>query len=147
MIFYSYEEFKEDVKILAKEIKEDFNPDALLAIARGGMSLGHSLAAALKTRQLFALNSIHYDNTKKLDTIEIFNIPDLSKHKKILLIDDIVDSGESLAEIKKVLLEKFPHTELKITTIFYKKTALLEPDFKVKEATEWVDFYWDINLD
>ncbi|EAH6031470.1 phosphoribosyltransferase, partial [Campylobacter jejuni] len=33
------------------------------------------------------------------------------------------------------------------TTIFYKKTALLEPDFKVKEATEWVDFYWDINLD
>lgn len=70
------------------------------------MSLGHSLAVALKTRQLFALNSIHYDNTKKLDTIEIFNIPDLSKHKKILLIDDIVDSGESLAEIKKVLLEK-----------------------------------------
>ncbi|EOH9149428.1 phosphoribosyltransferase, partial [Campylobacter jejuni] len=24
MIFYSYEEFKEDVKILAKEIKKDF---------------------------------------------------------------------------------------------------------------------------
>ncbi len=71
------------------------------------MSLGHSLAVALKTRQLFALNSIHYDDTKKLDTIEIFNIPDLSKHKKILLIDDIVDSGESLAEIKKVLLENF----------------------------------------
>lgn len=46
MIFYSYEEFKEDVKILAKEIKEDFNPDALLAIARGGMSLGHSLDAS-----------------------------------------------------------------------------------------------------
>lgn len=147
MIFYSYEEFKEDVKILAKKIKEDFNPDALLAIARGGMSLGHSLAVALKTRQLFALNSIHYDDTKKLDTIEIFNIPDLSKHKKILLIDDIVDSGESLTEIKKVLLEKFPHIELKIATIFYKETALLEPDFKVKEATEWVDFYWDINLD
>ena len=91
MIFYSYEEFKEDVKILAKEIKEDFNPDALLAIARGGMSLGHSLAVALQTRKLFALNSIHYDDTKKLDTIEIFNIPDLSKYKKILLIDDIVD--------------------------------------------------------
>lgn len=71
------------------------------------MSLGHSLAVALKTRQLFALNSIHYDNTKKLDTIEIFNIPDLSKHKKILLIDDIVDSGESLAEIKKFCLKNF----------------------------------------
>lgn len=75
MIFYSYEEFKEDVKILAKEIKEDFNPDALLAIARGGMSLGHSLAVALKTRQLFALNSIHYDNTKNLILLKFLTFP------------------------------------------------------------------------
>ncbi len=147
MIFYSYDEFKEDVKILAKEIKKDFNPDALLAIARGGMSLGHSLAVALNTRYLFSLNSIHYDDTKKLDTIEIFNIPDLKQYKKILLIDDMVDSGESLAEIKRVLLEKFPHIELKIATIFYKKNALLQPDFKIKEAKEWVEFYWDINID
>lgn len=147
MIFYSYDEFKEDVKILAKEIKKDFNPDALLAIARGGMSLGHSLAVALNTRYLFSLNSIHYDDTKKLDTIEIFNIPDLKQYKKILLIDDMVDSGESLAEIKRVLLEKFPHIELKIATIFYKKTALLQPDFKIKEAKEWVEFYWDIKID
>lgn len=147
MIFYSYDEFKEDVKILAKEIKKDFNPDALLAIARGGMSLGHSLAVALNTRYLFSLNSIHYDDTKKLDTIEIFNIPDLKQYKKILLIDDMVDSGESLAEIKRVLLEKFPHIELKIATIFYKKNALLQPDFKIKEAKEWVEFYWDIKID
>ncbi|RQD67474.1 phosphoribosyltransferase [Campylobacter hepaticus] len=147
MIFYSYDEFKEDVKVLAKEIKKDFNPDALLAIARGGMSLGHSLAVALQTRQLFTLNSIHYDDTTKLDTIEIFNIPDLSKYKKVLLIDDIVDSGESLSEIKKVLLEKFPHIQLKIASIFYKNSALLIPEFKIKEAKEWVNFYWDINID
>ncbi|WP_348518374.1 phosphoribosyltransferase family protein [Campylobacter sp. CCS1377] len=146
MIFYSYNEFKEDVKTLAREIKKDFDPDVLLAIARGGMSLGHSLAVALNTRKLFALNSIHYDDTKKLDTIEIFNIPDLSQYKKILLIDDIVDSGESLVEIKRVLLEKFPHIELKIVTIFYKKSALLQPDFKIKEAKEWVEFYWDIKI-
>ena len=147
MIFYSYDEFKDDVKILAKKIKTDFKPDALLAIARGGLTLGHSLAVALKTRNLFTLNSIHYDDTKKLDSVEIFNIPNLNSYKKILLIDDIVDSGESLVEIKKVLLEKFPHIELKIVTIFYKKTALLEPEFKVKEAKEWVEFFWDISID
>ncbi|MBM0637608.1 phosphoribosyltransferase [Campylobacter sp. VicNov18] len=147
MIFYSYDEFKEDVKILAKQINKDFKPEVLLAIARGGMSLGHSLAVTLKIRQLFSLNSIHYDHTQKRDTVEIFNIPDLSKYKKILLIDDIVDSGESLAEIKKVLLEKFPHIELKIATLFYKKNALLQPEFKLREATAWVDFYWDISID
>lgn len=147
MFFYTYEEFRVDVKILAKDIKENFNPEVLLAVARGGMSLGHSLAVILNTRNLFSLNSIHYDDTKKLDTIEIFNIPDISKYKKVLLVDDIVDSGESLLEIKRVLQEKFSHIEFKIATIFYKKSALLKPDFKVKEAKEWVNFFWDIRLD
>ena len=145
-MFYSYDEFKDDVKILARQIQKEFAPDALLAVARGGMSLGHSLAVALKTRYLFSLNAIHYEDTKKLDSIEIFNIPDLSKYQKILLIDDIIDSGESLREITRVLQEKFPHIQLKIATIFYKKSALLEPDFKLKEAKEWVEFYWDIEI-
>lgn len=127
-------------------MKEEFAPDALVAIARGGLSLGHSLAVALKTRNLFALNSIHYDDTRKLDSVEVFNIPNLSAYKRVLLIDDIVDSGESLSEIKRILKVKFPHIELKIATIFYKKTALLQPEFSVKEASEWVEFYWDIEL-
>ncbi|ARE80005.1 putative nucleotide phosphoribosyltransferase [Campylobacter helveticus] len=145
-MFYAYEDFEKDVKFLAKKVKDEFNPDALVAIARGGLSLGHSLAVALKTRKLFTLNSIHYDDTKKLDSVEVFNIPNLSAYKRVLLIDDIVDSGESLSEIKRVLEEKFPHIELKIATIFYKKTALLEPEFSVKEAKEWVEFYWDIEI-
>nr|WP_215729783.1 phosphoribosyltransferase family protein [Campylobacter vulpis] len=145
-MFYAYDDFEKDVKFLAKKVKEDFNPDALVSIARGGLSLGHSLAVALKTRNLFALNSIHYDDTRKLDSVEVFNIPNLNAYKRVLLIDDIVDSGESLSEIKRILKEKFPHIELKIATIFYKKTALLQPEFSVKEANEWVEFYWDIEI-
>lgn len=147
MIYYSYDEFKEDVKILAKEIRQNYEPNALVAIARGGLSLGHSLAVALNTRQLFSLNSIHYEESQKLNSVEIFNVPDLSAYSKILLIDDIVDSGESLSEIKKLLRAKFPQTEFKTASIFYKKTALFEPDFKVKEAKDWIDFFWDIRLD
>lgn len=147
MIFYSYDEFEDDVKTLAREIKDNFNPDAIVAIARGGMTLGHSLAVALNTRNLFCLNSIHYNDTQKLDTIKIFNVPDLNAYKKILLVDDIVDSGESIKEIKRVLEEKFTHIDLKVATIFYKKNALLIPEFKTKEATEWVNFYWDILID
>lgn len=81
-MFYAYEDFEKDVKFLAKKVKEEFAPDALVAIARGGLSLGHSLAVALKTRNLFALNSIHYDDTRKLDSVEVFNIPNLSAYKR-----------------------------------------------------------------
>lgn len=146
MIFYSYDEFAVDVKQMAKQIKDEFNPEVIVAIARGGMTLGHSLAVALQNRNLFALNSIHYDNTNKLDTIDVFNIPDLSKFHKILLVDDIVDSGESMVEIKRRLLDLYPHLQIKIATVFYKRTALLLPEYKVKEASEWVEFFWDISI-
>ncbi|AQW80734.1 putative nucleotide phosphoribosyltransferase [Campylobacter pinnipediorum subsp. pinnipediorum] len=146
MFFYSYDEFEKDIKAMAREIKNDFSPDAILAIARGGMTIGHFMAIALQNRNLFSLNSIHYNEQSKLDTINIFNIPDLSNVNKILVVDDIVDSGESMAEIKKTLLKLYPHLDIKIATIFYKKTALLMPDYKAKEATEWIEFFWDITL-
>lgn len=146
MIFYSYDEFALDVKKMAKDIKDEFDPEVILAIARGGLTLGHSLAVALENRNLFTLNSIHYEDTNKLDTINIFNVPDLSAYKKILLVDDIIDSGESMVEIKRELLKRYPNLEIKIATVFYKEKALLLPEFKVKEAHDWVEFFWDIHI-
>ena len=146
MIFYSYDEFAVDVKKMAKDIKDEFNPEVILAVARGGLTLGHSLAVALENRNLFTLNSIHYEDTNKLDTINIFNVPDLSAYKKILLVDDIIDSGESMVEIKRELLKRYPNLEIKIATVFYKEKALLLPEFKVKEAHDWVEFFWDIHI-
>lgn len=146
MIFYSYDEFAVDTKKMAKQIKDEFDPEVILAIARGGLTLGHSLAVALENRNLFTLNSIHYEDTNKLDTINIFNVPDLSGYKKILLVDDIIDSGESMVEIKRELLKSYPDLEIKIATVFYKQKALLLPDFKVKEAHDWVEFFWDIHI-
>ena len=146
MIFYSYDEFAVDAKKMAKQIKDEFDPEVILAVARGGLTLGHSLAVALENRNLFTLNSIHYEDTNKLDTIQIFNVPDLSKYTKILLVDDIIDSGESMVEIKRELLKRYPNLDIKIATVFYKEKALLLPEFKVKEAHDWVESFWDIHI-
>ena len=146
MIFYSYDEFAVDAKKMAKQIKDEFDPEVILAVARGGLTLGHSLAVALNNRNLFTLNSIHYEDTNKLDTINIFNVPDLSKYTKILLVDDIIDSGESMVEIKRELLKRYPNLDIKIATDFYKEKALLLPEFKVKEAHDWIEFFWDIHI-
>jgi len=144
--FYSYDEFKVDVNMLAKEIK-GYEPDVILAIARGGMTLGHFLAEALEMRDLYSINSIHYEETRKLDTINIFNVPDLSKAKRAVLVDDIIDSGETMIEIKKVLNKEYPNLDLKVASIYYKDKALLRPDFAAREATEWIEFFWDFQID
>jgi xanthine phosphoribosyltransferase len=144
--FYSYEEFKVDVNLLAHDIKP-YNPDVILAVARGGMTLGHFLAEALEMRDLYSINSIHYEETKKLDTIDIFNIPDLSRAKKIVIVDDIIDSGETMIEIIKVISAKYPNLDIKVASVFYKEKALIHPDFKAREATEWIEFFWDFQID
>ncbi len=146
MKYYSYKEFDKDIKELGKMVDEDFHPEAFLAIARGGMTMGHFLANGFKNRNLFALNSIHYDDTKKLDTVEVFNIPDLTKYKKVLIVDDIIDSGESIVEIIRILKEKFPITEFKVATLFYKDRALVKPEFFIKKANDWIVFFWDIEI-
>lgn len=143
--YYTYEEFLDDVLELAKKV-EDYNPDTLLAVARGGLTLGHFMAQAIDTRRLFVTNSVHYEKSQKLDTIEIFNIPDLSDAKNVLIIDDIIDSGDTLNALLNMLKERYPHVQFKLATIFYKPDALVQADFTLKEAHEWIDFFWEKDL-
>ncbi len=144
MIHYSYEEFLKDATNITRDIEKScFEPDAIVAIARGGMTFGHFLSIGLDMRDLYSLNSIHYDGQNKLDTVKIFNVPDLSKKKKILLVDEIIDSGETLLEIKKTLSKKFPHLEIKVATLFYKSKALLAPEYSARHADDWINFFWD----
>ena len=143
--YYSYDEFAKDTQKLVDKCR-DYEPDILLAVARGGLTLAHLMAQALDMRNLYSLNSIHYEGELKLDTFNIFNIPDVSHAKRVLIIDDIVDSGETMEQILKVLAEKFPDVEFKLATIFYKKTAVLQPDYTVREADRWIDFFWEVDV-
>ena len=144
-LHYTYDLFIIDSKFLVEKTK-DFNPEIILAVARGGLTLSHFMAQAMNIRNLFSLNSIHYNDETKLDTFDIFNIPDLSEAKRVLIVDDIVDSGETMVEILKILNNKFPNVEFKIATLFYKKSALIQPDFTVNEADCWIDFFWEVDI-
>ena len=144
-LYYGYDLFINDTQILVDKCR-DFKPEILLAVARGGLTLSHLMAQAMNIRNLYALNSIHYDGEKKLDSFNIFNIPDLSYSNKVLIIDDIIDSGETMKEILSILKEKFPNIEFKIASLFYKTTALIKPDFSVREANEWIEFFWEVDV-
>ncbi len=143
--YYSYNEFLQDVNLLTQQCKP-YECDVILGISRGGLTISHFMGEALNIRNVFTINSIHYDGVRKLDTFNIFNIPNLINASKVLIVDDIVDSGETMVEVLKILKEKFPMCEFKLASLFYKKTALLQPDFSVKEAPHWIDFFWEADL-
>ncbi|PRM89675.1 nicotinate phosphoribosyltransferase [Aliarcobacter cryaerophilus] len=144
-LYYSYEMCKKDTQKLV-DISKSFQADAFLSVARGGLTLSHLMAQAMNQRNIFTINSISYDRKNQKDSIDIFNIPDLKSYKKVLIIDDIVDSGKTMIEIFKILNEKFPNCEFKLATLFYKKTALIKPDFYINETDMWIEFFWEVDI-
>jgi len=140
--YYSYETFVGDVKTLVRQT-QPFAPEAILAVARGGLSLGHAYALATDNRNLFVINSVLYDGETKRSRAKLTNIPDLGGMKRVLILDEIVDSGETLSSILRVLYERYPDITFKSAALFYKESAQIQPDFALHKATDWIDFFWE----
>ena len=143
-IYYPYQEFKEDLKMLTQKIDQPF--DAILGIARGGLSMAQMLGEYYDLREVYAINTIGYEDTHKNDSVEVFNVPDLKSAKQVLIVDDIVDSGDTLVEVLKVLNEIYPDVTFLTASLFYKKTAKIAPTWYVKEPKGWIEFFWSEDL-
>jgi len=142
MKYYSYENFKNDVNILISQLKNS-NIEAIIAIARGGLTLSHSVAEGLKIRDVQSIRTELYDSTCKRSNISIFGKCELKPYKRVLVLDDIADSGETLQTIMSNLKKDFPHIEFISATLFYKKTSIYKPNIWINEAKEWIDFFWE----
>jgi len=142
MKYYSYDNFKTDTNRLLLEIKE-FKPEVLVGVARGGLTLSHAIAEGLNIRNVQTLSTQLYDKTQKRNNICIDGECKFEDVQKVLVIDDIADSGDTLKAIMEMLHSKYPKVEFKTATLFYKKTSVYEPDFWINEADEWIDFFWE----
>jgi hypoxanthine phosphoribosyltransferase len=67
----------------------------------------------------------------------------LEKHREILIVDDISDSGETFLEVIKKLKDKYPDKNFKSLAIFYKPSSKFKPDFYFHKTDEWIEFFWE----
>lgn len=143
MRYYGYEHFRDDMKVLVKQL--DCTPNAIVGIARGGMTIAHFLGIALDIRDVFVINAKLYFNKQK-ESLNISNIPNLNGYDKILIVDDIVDSGETLDRVCKILSQSNPGAEIQSAALFFKPSACVMPDYSLHRADEWVEFFWEVDL-
>jgi len=143
-IYYSYNSFQNDLKLLTKKIDKPF--DTIVSIARGGLSIAHLLSEYYNIREVYAINTIGYNDTQKLENIKLFNIPNLKNAKVVLIVDDIIDSGDTLIAVLRELKKSYPSIIFYTASIFYKKTAKIAPTWYIKETNDWIDFFWSVDL-
>jgi len=133
---------------VAEQIKDDgFEPDIIVALARGGWFAGRLLCDLLGLDDLTSLKIEHYVGTaKQTGEVKIrYPLPDESvKGKTVLIVDDIADTGKSLMTAKSHV-ETLEADDVKTATLQLLYTSKFTPDYfgEYMEEWAWVIFPWN----
>lgn len=134
---------------VCQKIREDnFKPELLVGLARGGLIPLGFLAGdrMLNNRNVRIINLQSYSDDRQQSGIELLFpicIEEFKKFKSILVIDDLVDSGKSMAFVHS-LLKKDLDMPIKTAVLFYKQRSTFKPDyFAEKVENEWIVFPWE----
>ena len=121
-----------------------FKPDVIVGVTRGGWVPARVLSDLLEITELATVGVEFY-----LGVAETRNEPVLTQRvsadvtgKKVLLVDDVADTGKSLRFAKDHILQKGT-AEVRIATVYRKPFSLIKPDFYEKETRCWVVFPWE----
>ena len=129
----------------AQKIKtQNYRPDLIVAIARGGIVPARILSDLLENPNLNFIQIEFYTNINLTLQQPILKqtLTTNVTGKKILLIDDISDTGKSL-RLAKTHLQQQGAIEIKTATLYQKKQSITTADFYEKQTTNWVVFPWD----
>jgi hypoxanthine phosphoribosyltransferase len=131
---------------LADKVRTNhFKPDILVGISRGGWLPTRILSDLLENPCITSVGAEFYVGIYKTKSKPRLTQP-LSVsvlNKKILLVDDVVDTGKSALLIKSHLVGKGAK-ETKLLTLYYKPWSTVKPDFYSKETSDWIVFPWEI---
>ncbi len=134
----TWNEFHSLSLLLAQKILQSKTPiDEIVAIARGGLSLGLILTDFLQ-KPISTITIQSYTDIAKQGELTITSkLGKQIKGKNILLVDDIADSGKTFHRAIQYLQEFKPST-ITTATLFYKPHSSFKPNFYAKETGRWI---------
>ncbi|MGQ3328825.1 MULTISPECIES: phosphoribosyltransferase [Halorubrum] len=127
--------------------RADFEPDVVVALARGGWFAGRCICDFLGLNDLTSLKMEHYVGAaEKSDEPQIrYPMPEGSvEGKDVLIIDDIADTGGSISRAEEYVDDRNAGA-VRTATLQLLGTSEFQPDF-VGERLEqwtWVVYPWN----
>jgi len=139
----SWKELEKLNNTLQKKMSKE-NFDSLLCVGSGGLILGKILSDYKKIPLAVIIAKSYHKGKQTKNSVKISNIASVETlFGKTLLIDDLVESGNTLTKIINVLKQKKEITEIKTAVIFTKPTSKFFPDFYVQKTTDWIIFPYE----
>jgi len=142
----SWEQYNTLVERLALQVYESgWRFNQIICIARGGLRVGDVLSRIFE--QPLAILSTHSYAAEggtlrgELVIAEHMTMTAARLGDKVLLLDDMVDSGHTLEAVYKTLPKRFPHiTEVRTAVLWYKAHSVFKPDYHVEYLADnpWI---------
>ena len=127
-----------------KILESKFLPDVIIGISRGGLPVARFLSDLLEVKEITTIGVGFYkginETEKKPSLTQKLNYD--IKEKKVLLVDDVSDSGKSMKFTLKYL-SNFQASSIKTATIHYKPHSIYKPDYYIVETSDWIVYPWE----
>jgi len=124
--------------------------DLVVAISRGGLIPGLTISEHFKDIPLDVIVASSYskDNKKrelKLGKPSYLCFPEIKKDSRLLIVDDLVDSGETMEAVVNLYRNK-GFKNIKTAVLFYKECSKFKPDFFVEKESKdtWIHFPYEV---
>jgi hypoxanthine phosphoribosyltransferase len=142
----SWDRYNTLVEKLALLVHESgFHFNQIICIARGGMRVGDVLSRIYE-KPLAILSTHSYSSEGgtirgELVIAEHMTMTSPRLGDRVLLVDDMVDSGHTLDLVHRTLPQRFHHiTECKTAVLWWKACSMVKPDYYVEYLADnpWI---------
>lgn len=139
----TWSEYHKTVQKLAATILDSAKPyDEIVAISRGGLTLGHLLSDLLRIPVATITIQSYSDIQAQGELVITEKLSKPIRNKRILLVDDVSDSGKTLVRAI-AYLKRFGPAEVTTVTMFFKPQSVHRPDYFAKTTTKWIIFPYE----
>lgn len=136
---------------LARQIAASgYRPDLIVAIGRGGEVPGRVLSDLLDQMDLTSFKIEHYHQAQKQKVARVrYPLAAEVAGRKVLLVDDVADSGETFAVALEHLNGRGAPAEVRSAVLHYKTVSSYRPDYYAAELRtwRWIVYPWAVGED
>ena len=122
-----------------------FKPDVIVGVSKGGVVPARILSDLLENGNftIIGVESRHGNPDDRREPVIIQPLIFPVAEKKVLVVDDVADTGESLRIVKEHTQQQ-EAKETRVATLYYKPWSRVKPDYYEKETRSWIIFPWDM---
>jgi hypoxanthine phosphoribosyltransferase len=115
-----------------------FRPDLIVAIGRGGYLPARMLSDYLNVFDLASMKIEHYYGVRRQKLARIrYPLGAEVAGRRVLLVDDVTDSGETFHVASRHLRQRGEPAELKTAVLHHKSVSGFVPDYYAEEVSTW----------